>query len=292
MKKILITGASGFLGWNFASICMSHYSIIAVCNSNPVTLSDVEVRNCDITDYHRLKDLFHSMKPDAVIHLAAASNPNYCQIHPEETFRVNVTASSNIAGICADLQSACVFTSSDLIFNGKNPPYTENDAPSPVNTYGEQKLTAEQQMRLRYDNVTICRMPLMYGDAPENAGSFIKSWIEQLKNGNQLKLFTDEMRTPVSAHDACKGLLLALERPGEIIHLGGPERLSRYEMGQILSESIGIPLSLIKPCKQKDVPMAAPRPSDVSLDSSKALRMGYCPGKMSDEIEKLRCIKN
>ena len=80
-----------------------------------------------------------SEKPDAVIHLAAASDPNYCQTHPEETFKINVTASSNIAGLCSDLKAACVFTSSDQVFDGKSPPYKENDDTNPLNIYGQQK---------------------------------------------------------------------------------------------------------------------------------------------------------
>lgn len=277
MKKLLITGASGFLGWNLCSIASSQYKVIPVSNRNFYEQPATKAHKCDITDYQQLKALMSGEKPDAVIHLAAASNPNYCQIHPDETFKINVTASSNIAGLCADLNAFCVFTSSDLVFNGKNPPYKEDDETNPVNTYGQQKLTAEQQMRCRYENATICRMPLMYGDAPRWASSFIQPWIKQLQEGNTLSLFTDEFRSPLSARDACRGLLLALEKPREIIHLGGPERLSRYEMGKILAETKGFSQTLLDPCKQQDLPMAAPRPTDVSLDSSKAFAMGFCP---------------
>lgn len=284
MKKLLITGASGFLGWNLSSIACSKYTVTAVSNRNVFKLPAISVRRCDITDYQQLKTLMLSEKPDAVVHLAAASDPNYCQTHPEETFKINVDTSSNLAGLCADLKAACVFTSSDLVFNGKNPPYKEDDDTDPLNTYGLQKMTAEQKMHSRYENVTICRMPLMYGNAPTWAKSFIQPWIEQLQKGKPLSLFTDEFRSPVSARDACKGLLLALEKPGEIFHLGGPQRLSRYEMGKILLEITGYPHTLLKPCKQQDVQMAAPRPSDVSLDISKASNLGFQPGTMRDEL--------
>lgn len=290
MERLLITGASGFLGWNLCSIASNQFIVTAVSNSNFFEQPTVTVRKCDITDYRQLKTLMLSEKPDAVIHLAAASNPNYCQTHPEETFKINVTASSNIAGLCADLKAACVFTSSDLVFNGENPPYKENDYTDPLNIYGQQKVTAEQQMRCRYENVTICRMPLMFGDTPQWAKSFIQPWIEQLQKRNTLSLFTDEIRSPLSARDACRGLLMALRKPGEIIHLGGPQRLSRYEMGKILLEITGFPQTLIKPCKQQDVPMAAPRPSDVSLNSSKASEMGFCPGTMREELQACKCV--
>lgn len=285
MKKLLITGASGFLGWNLCSIASNQYTVTAVSNRNFFEQPDITVRKCDITDYQQLKTLMISEKPDAVIHLAAASDPNYCQSHPEETFKINVTASSDIAGLCSDLKAACVFTSSDQVFDGKNPPYNEDDDTNPLNTYGQQKRNAEQQMRSRYENVTTCRMPLMYGKAPQWAKSFIQPWIRQLQNGNTLSLFTDEFRSPLCATDACRGLLLALEKPGEIIHLGGPQRLSRYEMGMILLETTGFPQTLIRPCKQQDVPMAAPRPSNVSMDISKASRMGFHPETMREKLK-------
>lgn len=290
-KKLLVTGASGFLGWNLCSIASVRYSVTGVSYKHIIKIPGIQIHKCDITDYRQLKDLFSIEKPEAVIHAAASSNPNYCQLHQDETFKINVTASTNIAALCADLQIPCVFTSTDLVFDGKSPPYKESDPVGPVNIYGEQKATAEIQMYSRYQDVTICRMPLMYGDAPPTANSFILPWIKELKSGNCLSLFTDEFRTPVSAHDASEGLLLALEKVKGILHLGGTEKLSRYQMGELLMRHLPGIAGKIVPCKQSDVPMAAPRPTDVTMDSSKAFSLGYKPGKMSDELKALECMR-
>lgn len=291
MKKLLITGASGFLGWNLCNVASRYYSVVGLWNNHPVLISSIISRKCDITDFNALKAVFREEKPDAVIHAAAASNPNYCQLHPEETHKLNVIASSNIAGLCFEFDIKCAFTSTDLVFDGSKPPYSEDDFICPVNVYGQQKAEAEKEMCLRSNKVIICRMPLMYGDAPEDANSFIQPWIKQLKSNAELSLFTDEIRTPVSAKDASKGLLLALEKLDGIVHLGGKERLSRFDMGMILLENLSNVSGKIVPCMQKDVPMAAPRPKDVSMNSTKAFAMGYCPGSFREESGKLFCVK-
>lgn len=291
MKKLLVTGASGFLGWNLCSIASAEYSVIGIWNNHFIEIPGIKTRKCDITDFKQLKSLFSDEKPDAVIHTAASSNPNYCQLHPRETYITNVLASSYIAGLSADHSIPCVFTSTDLVFDGKKPPYKEDDEVSPVNTYGQQKIDAERNMKLKYDKVTICRMPLMYGDAPSTARSFIHQWIQNLKEGMPLSLFTDEIRTPVSAHDASLGLLMAMKKITGIVHLGGKERISRYNMGKILSEVINSTSAKITPCRQDDIKMSAPRPSDVSLDSTKAFLSGYMPGCMEEELKKLICTK-
>ena len=95
----------------------------------------------------------------------------------------------------------------------------------------------------------------------------------------------DEFRTPVSATTAAQGLLLALEkRVNGILHLGGKERISRYNFGLLLAEVLQLNQDLIEPGKQEDIIMAAPRSPDTSLDSSKAWQLGYSPLSLEDEL--------
>lgn len=103
------------------------------------------------------------IKPDAVIHTAAKSDPNYCQLNRNESKKLNVDASINIAKLCAEYSIHCVFTSTDLVFNGLNAPYREEYPVCPVNFYGEQKVLAEEGMLKYHPMVAICRMALMFG---------------------------------------------------------------------------------------------------------------------------------
>ncbi|MBE9228711.1 NAD(P)-dependent oxidoreductase [Phormidium sp. LEGE 05292] len=288
MKRLLVTGASGFLGWNLCQLAQQEWQVYGTYLSKAVEIPNVNLIKVDLRDFEQLKKLFQQIQPTAVIHTAAQSNPNFCQTHPEESTIINVTTSSNIAGLCADYSLPCAFTSTDLVFNGLNPPYQETDPVSPVNVYGEQKVLAEQEMLARYPQTAVCRMPLMFGIAPEGATSFIQPFIKILKEGKELSLFTDEFRTPVSGKTAASGLLLALEKVNGVLHLGGKERISRYEFGRLMAEIFQLPQDKLTACLQKDVPMAAARPSDVSLNSDKAFALGYQPLNLREELEQLR----
>ncbi|AUT02137.1 NAD(P)-dependent oxidoreductase [Nostoc sp. CENA543] len=287
MKKLLITGASGFLGWHLCQIAQENWEVYGTYYSHDIEIPGIKLIKLNLTNFAEIKQAFSEIKPDAVIHTAASSQPNFCQLHPEESYTINVTASCNIAGLCADYQIPCAFTSTDLVFDGLNAPYQETDATCPVNIYGEQKVMAEIGMLERYPMTAVCRMPLMFGNATPTANSFIQPFIDILKQEKELKLFTDEFRTPTSANTAARGLLLALAKVNGIIHLGGKERISRYDFGRILVEVFQLPATGLKGCLQTDVKMAAPRPKDVSLNSYQAFKLGYKPLSIKEELASL-----
>jgi dTDP-4-dehydrorhamnose reductase len=273
--KLLITGASGFLGWYISQAAADwevygtyhHHRNIAP-NCHPIAL--------DLTDTAALNQCFAQLRPAAVIHAAALSQPNACQEDPALSYKINVLASFYIAIACADLAIPCVFTSSEQVFDGTQAPYGEDDPRSPINLYGEHKALAEAGMLARHDQVAICRMPLMFGAVP-HASSFIQPFIRRLRSGELLQAFTDEIRMPLSGWDAAQGLLIALKQHRGILHLGGKESLSRFAMAQILVEVLGLESARIEPCLQADVKMAAPRPADLSMDSAIALGLGFDP---------------
>jgi dTDP-4-dehydrorhamnose reductase len=292
MKKLLVTGAGGFLGWNICMAARTRYEVTGLRFTHNIAIEGVSFRRVDITEADELERLFREVRPHAVIHAAAASDPNYCERHPLESARINVDAPRHIARLCAESGARCAFTSTDLVFDGENPPYSEGMEPRPISVYGRQKLEAEQRMRDVYPNVLICRMPLMFGDAPAGAKSFIQPMMESLLNGKELGLFIDEFRTPVAASDAARGILSLLENLTGLIHLGGKVRISRYDFGLLLSECLGILNPPLKRVARKDIVMSAPRPADVSLDSSKACKLGYSPEGPMEALRRLQCVKS
>jgi dTDP-4-dehydrorhamnose reductase len=285
MNKLLVTGASGFLGLHLCSLAKQKWEVYGTYSKNAIALNPVTFLKIDLADERALKQLFLDIKPDAVIHTAAQSKPNFCQEHPDESYQINVTASLNIARLCSDYKIPCVFTSTDLVFDGLNPPYRECDRVSPISYYGEQKVLAEQGMLQDYPKTAVCRMPLMFGVGSPVASSFIQPFIKIIKEGKKLSLFIDEFRTPVSATTAASGLLLAIEKQVEgLLHLGGKESISRYQFGCLMAEILQLPQENIETCLQKDVPMSAPRSPNVSLDSSKAFALGYSPLSLREEL--------
>lgn len=285
-KKLLVTGASGFLGWHVCNHARPNWQVFGTYSTHTVVIPDVTTIPLDLCDQQAMKSILDAVQPDAVIHCAAQSQPNWCEQHPEVSHAINVVAAANLAGHCWDRQIACVFTSSDQVFDGRHPPYREADPVCPINRYGEQKVAAENLMRDRHPDVRICRMPLMFGITP-TAESFLQPFYNTLAAGKPLKLFIDEIRTPTSSQTAAQGLLLALSQSQLLLHLGGRERLSRFQFGEILARVAHFPPELLHACQQKDVPMAAPRPLDVSLDSQMAFCLGYQPLTIEQELRRL-----
>ena len=291
MRKLIVTGASGFLGWNICLAAKAEWDVIGIGHSHDISDFPAPLLSFDLCDTNGVARLFDKIRPYAVIHAAAQADPNFCQMHPEQTARINVEASENIARLCARFCADCVFTSTDLVFGGDNPPNSESSPLGPVSVYGEQKAEAERRMLEVNKDVLVCRLPLMFGDAPLHSKNHLIALIDNLLKGKEIALFVDEYRSPVSGLDAAKGILRFIGTSRGVLHLGGTQRVSRYDFGLAVSRALGAREACIKPCHQKDIVMSAPRPKDVSLDSSKALALGWAPDSIEKALGKLECIR-
>ena len=126
-------------------------------------------------------------------------------------------------------------------------------------------------------------MPLMFGIVP-TAPSFLQGWVTQLRQGETLNLFTDEVRTPLNGEDAAKGIFLGLNQMSGILHLGGPESLSRYDIGMQLAEALGVSPDQLSQALRQDVSMAAPRPRDLTMSYELAASYGYAPAPIRQKF--------
>ena len=276
MKKLLVTGISGFLGWHIAQHLQDDWQVQGIYQNNKSDNEIIQTDSLNLTDNQSVTNYLKQYQPDAILHLAANSNPNNCEQNPLSN-NINVKATIHLAKWCAIQNIPFIFTSTDLVFDGKNAPYAEADSANPIMIYGKQKLEAEQQVLQIYPQATIARMPLMYG-MPSNGLGFMNAWVKNLKEGKNIYCFTDEYRTAASGSDAARGLFLLLEKKvNGIFHLGGKERLSRFEFASQVAEYFGLDKKLIIPSLQKDVQMPAKRPADVSLSCNKAFAIGYQP---------------
>lgn len=278
MNKLLVTGAGGFLGSAICQAASTLWQVYGVVYSHSADFAHA-VFKADLTRQQDVKRVMDTALPNAVIHTAAMADPNACQVNPEESGKINVEASVFIANWCADHGIPMVFTSSDLVFDGQNAPYRESDHVNPVNLYGEQKARAEAEILKVYPEAAVCRMSLMFGD---RLSARYQPLAIPLKQGRRIRLFVDEVRTPLDVYTAAKGILLALGKTSGLLHLGGAERVTRYQFGRILAEALDISPNAIEPCFQKDIPMAAPRPVDVSLNIELARGLGFQPPLLSE----------
>ncbi len=302
---LLITGATGFLGQYLVAAARKRWRVAGTFHRTrredaERLLAGIDSGRIDLTDFRDAREMLDAVRPKAVIHTAALADPNYCEQHPDESLRVNLQATVNLAGLCGDRGIPFVFTSTDLAFDGSRAPYAEDAPVSPLNLYGEHKALAEQAVLDRYAEAAICRMPLMFGFSANGRVPFFQRMAGEFQAGRPMTLFADELRTPVSGPVAAAGLLLVaasgldesvnpreIERVRGLLHLGGRESISRYEMGLQLLDVLGLPPSLAEPISFRDAPAVAARAADVSLDSSRAYALGYDPPPLRVQIERL-----
>ncbi len=294
-NSVLVTGCSGFLGWNLCRWLVKNrkdnHTVFGTYNRQKFSISQVQTLPLDLTDETAIAQALQRINPAAVFHLAAAARPNWCQTNAHISQRINVTAALNLATQCADQEIDFIFTSTDLVFDGLRGNYSEDESVSPVCLYGEQKVAAELRVSDRHPTAKICRMPLMFGAAPPTSASFLQGFIEKLRSPEPLFAFTDEFRTPASAQDAAAGLVIALEKTVEpvgglrCLHLGGPERLSRYDFAKKLAIALALSPDQVQPGLQAELTMAAPRSPDTSLNSQRAFALGYQPGFVEHRLK-------
>jgi dTDP-4-dehydrorhamnose reductase len=283
-KKLLVTGASGFLGWTVCQRAASRWQVVGTTRSRSPQIPHVTLVPVDVSDRAQVDAVMQAVRPDAVLHLAAMARADQCEAQPDLSFTINVNSSVYLAQRCAERAIPFGFTSTDLVFDGQQAPYAETASVSPLSRYGEQKAIAEAQILQCYPAAVVCRMPLLFGAAPPHAASFLQPFVQTLRDQRPLRLFTDEFRTPLNATTAADGLLWALETVQGLLHLGGPERISRYEFGRLMVELLNLPATGLVACRQQDLALAAPRPPDVSLDSRKAFGLGFAPPSLREQL--------
>lgn len=282
-KNILLTGISGFLGYYLHKNKAENYQIKATHFQNKAP-RDIDSISCDFQNETALLEMLQQFKPSGIIHSAAVSNPAYCEANPVLSNKINVQASVLLAKYAADENIPFVFTSTDMVFDGKKGNYKETDKPKPLNIYGQQKLRAEEEIAEIYPNAAICRMPLMLGNNPAFPEKYVQQLLAKAAKKESIPLFTDEYRSPLGVDSAAKALWLALEKMQGLFHLAGPDRLSRWELGLIIAEKFGLDKNLLKAGKQADLKLKAPRPQDVSMDSSKAAKLGFFPPAIEKDL--------
>ena len=212
-----------------------------------------------------LQSAVSSVRPTHVIHLAALTSVADAFSEPARAELLNVAATRALAEAAAIVGARLVYCSTDMVFGGDRAPYREADPPAPLSVYGRSKAAAERLVA-DFANTLIVRPPLLFGLPIGPRHSTFAQQLAALQSGTPLKLFTDEFRTPLWLGDAARAIagLAGGDRTG-LIHLAGPERLSRFDLIRRVAECLGIRNPRLEAISRYDFPASEPRPADLSL---------------------------
>ena len=176
-----------------------------------------------------------------------------------------------------------MYTSTDLVFDGRNAWNKEDDPVRPASAYGRSKLEGERFVR-NIPAGLVVRLSLLYGPSRSGRATYLDRAIEGLRRGEPQTFFEDEYRTPLDLDSAARGLIcLAETNFSGLLHLGGRERLSRFELMTRVAGAMGIERGLVRGNRQKDLVFPEPRPVDVSLDTT--LLGGLLPEYQRPSVE-------
>lgn len=300
--KVLITGGSGLLGRYLSHTALScnplpncEIATTSYCNEGPFCNLRI-----DITDYEAVQRAFYVFKPDVVIHTAAIGAVDYCEKNPPVAYSVNQIGSSIITDACKDFNAKLVFLSTNAVFDGTNPPYSEIDEPHPLSVYGTSKYRAEKYIRntLPESQYLIVRTARLFG---RNWIGGRKNWVDILKgvieNKGHMDITTDDVANPTYAGSLADSIwsLIFLGAYG-IYHVAGAEAMTMYEFAsRLLSNLYGVePKDYISPVSSDNLPKGVMvRPANTSYDMYKLRRSGaHVPGRLDDDIYKLKLELN
>ena len=283
--KLLITGASGLVGYKTAQLALEKsHEVYSAYNEHQIKIGTPI--KLDITSQRAVSETISREKPEAIIHTAAYTNVDGCDINRDLAWKVNAEATKYIAKSSAEINAHLTYVSTDYIFDGEKGLYSEEDSPNPINHYGYTKLKGEEMVRKHSREWCIARTSVVYGWGKTKL-NFATWIITNLRQGKEVKIITDQYVSPTLNINLAEMLLEIVERKiTDIIHTAGATRISRFKFSTRLAEVFNLNINLVKPTSMDEMSWKAERPRDSSLNVNKALMvMNRKPLKLNQALE-------
>jgi dTDP-4-dehydrorhamnose reductase len=245
--NILITGARGQLG----------YALRETLKNEKLSLTDLPELN--LTSHQDTLNYILTVKPEVVIHCAAKTNVDECELNPDAAYMVNVLATKNVVNACQITNSLLVYISTDYVFDGcKNQPYHEYDLCKPINIYGKTKWQGEEIIKMHLNKFFIIRTAWLFGDIGHN---FIKTILKIADESRSLKIVNDQVGSPTYAFDLAVAIAQLIQTKAYgIYHITNFGNCSWFEFArQILKYADQKDVSL-EPITSEELNRPAPRP--------------------------------
>lgn len=254
---ILITGANGQLGFDFQRLF----------KEKNIEYIATDVNELDITDIEKVRAFVKDKNISLIINCAAYNNVDKAEDEIELCTKLNTYAPRDLAIVSKEIGAEYITYSTDFVFDGKkNSPYTEDDTPNPLSTYGKTKYLGEQEVLKNYEKSFVVRSSWVFGIANNNFNKQVINWSNEK---TQLSLVDDQVSSPTYSRDLAyfTWKLIQTKKYG-LYHFSNDGEASKYDQGKYLLKKIGWNGEL-KKAKTSDFNLKAQRASYTKLSSEK-----------------------
>jgi dTDP-4-dehydrorhamnose reductase len=290
--KVLVTGSNGLLGQKLLDYYKQFPEIELIATAkgadrypNPGSYTYCSL---DITNEAEVMDVLNATKPSVVIHTAAMTNVDACELDQTNCDLLNVKAVEFIANACNQINAHLVHLSTDFIFDGTHGPLAEEETPKPLSYYGLSKYKAEQIVQNTCRSWAILRTVLVYGVVKDMSRSNIVLWAKNaLESGKSIQVVADQFRTPTLAEDLAQGCALAAQsKANGIFHISGLNFMSVFDLVIQVADFWKLDKALINLSSSEGIQQPAKRPPITGFQINKAKSvLGYQPHTFKEGLQ-------
>jgi len=289
IKKVLITGYTGLLGSDLYKEFSADFDVIGLSRSATTCAKSV---CADIVDKDKIFKITREVCPDIIIHTAAISNVDNCELSPELAQHINVKGTENLVLAAQEVDATFIFISTDYVFDGrKKTPYKEEDQTNPINVYGRTKLSAEELIRSQLKNFFIIRTSWLFGEKRKN---FVDTVLERAKNEKIIKIVNDKFGNPTYSLDLSKAILKLLElNKWGLYNITNQGMCSWFDWAKKILRYAQINNAKVSGISLGELNLAAKRPFMSALDTTKFSDLGvFSLRPWQEALSEYLCSKN
>jgi len=290
--KILVTGSNGLLGQKLVYALRNRKDIDLIATARGENRinekSGYTYETLDLTDESHVREVINNYKPDCIIHTAAMTNVDACELDPSTCQLNNVIVLSYLIEASKPYGCHIVHLSTDFVFDGENGPYKETDKPNPQSIYAQSKLDSEKLVEESGLPWTVLRTIIIYGVTDDTQRSNVVLWTKNsLEQGKTITVITDQYRGPTLAEDLAEACIQAALRKAQgIYHISGKEVMPIIDISYEVADYFKLNKSFIQPITTAELSQPAKRPLKTGFIIDKAIRdLGYKPHTLKEGIQ-------